>query len=170
MTFPVRPLVTGTPAIVGTTAEVSDNDLLPWHVNIHPGQGVDAYSPAITSDALPNASWPQGFLSYTNGNGSWMECSTYLAAGTWTLVIPYDKRNDYPMVQASFNGVNVGPLVDRYIASGSSGVNGDFVIVTGLVVDKPKLCTVRVTTNGKNAAATTSYTLTWSGCYLTRTA
>lgn len=164
-----RPRVSGIAGVVGTTAELSDNDLLPWHVNIHPGQGLDAWS-SIVADALTSDLWPQGFLSYTSGNGAWLEASTYLAAGTWTLILPYDLRSDYPIVQTLVNGVNVGVPLDRYINSAASGVNYTVQNVPGIVIPTPQLVTVRVTSNGKNPAATVAYTLVWCGCHFVRTA
>lgn len=156
-------------AVGADSAEVLDNDLLPWFHWLDGLNTPSATSPALNTAHLYNTAWPLLGLSWTTpaaatAVGSFLAWDIWTAEGTWTLQVPCDNRGDYPIVQYAVDDVNVGPTFDRYAAAGAIAHH----VVPGIVLARGyhRFKSIIV---GKNAAST-AYTHVFSGAMLTRTA
>lgn len=102
---------------------------------------------------LPYAGMVMGAMRYGVGNTCWIEFYDLLEAGTWTLMVRYEVRNDFALMNVSLDG-NVVTTIDQQQATDTFNV---VTTVTGIVVATTNNHVIRFTCNGATTPGSSNY-------------
>lgn len=110
--------------------------------------------------------WAQNvFENSSAGNGDNISCKVYLAQGTYTLRMIFQKSTVCPVVDIDVDGTEEGS-VDTYTASPS---DNNIYTITGITVATAKILDIRIRADGKHGSSS-AYRMLIQGIALWRTA